>query len=71
MNIDFSQIVTAKEQAEAEARASALAEARAVLTSTDWYLVRKVETGAAVPRAILDARQAARAVLSEADNPTL
>lgn len=64
--IDFSQVITAEAQALAAARAQAEAEARAVLAATDWYLVRKVETGAAVPRDVLDARKAAREVLSEA-----
>lgn len=36
-------------------------EARTYLTSTDWYIIRKIETGTAVPDAILIARQAARA----------
>ena len=36
-------------------------EARAYLTSTDWYIIRKMETGTAVPEDILIARQAARA----------
>lgn len=35
--------------------------ARVYLTSTDWYIIRKMETGDAVPDAILIARQAARA----------
>jgi hypothetical protein len=35
-------------------------ESRDYLASTDWYIVRQQETGAAVPQEILDARQAAR-----------
>lgn len=35
------------------------------LASTDWYVVRKAETGEAVPQAILDARVAARIRISE------
>lgn len=35
-------------------------EARAYLASTDWYVVRKAETGEAIPQDILDARAAAR-----------
>lgn len=37
------------------------AAARAYLTSTDWYIIRKMETGTAVPDDILIARQEARA----------
>jgi hypothetical protein len=64
MKIDFSQAITAEARAAEQGRAAAQAEARALLAQTDWYLVRKIETGAAVPRAILDARKAARDVLS-------
>jgi len=35
-------------------------DARAYLTSTDWYVVRFAETGVAIPKDILDARQSAR-----------
>jgi hypothetical protein len=62
--IDFSQVITAETKAADDGRAAAQAGARALLARTDWYLVRKIETGAAVPRAILDARKAARDVLS-------
>lgn len=41
-------------------QAQANAEARAYLSSTDWYVVRFAETGVAIPQDILDARQAAR-----------
>ena len=64
MKIDFSQIVTAEAKKEAEAREAATAAARAYLTETDWYIVRRMETGASVPREIGTARQAAREVLS-------
>ena len=33
------------------------------LAGTDWYVVRKFETGAAIPQEILDARAAARAAI--------
>ena len=36
------------------------AEARAYLASTDWYVIRKTETGVEIPADILAARQAAR-----------
>lgn len=40
-------------------------EARAYLASTDWYVIRKEETGTAIPQEILDARAAARASIVE------
>ena len=33
------------------------------LAETDWYVVRKYETGVAIPQEILDARAAARAAI--------
>ena len=36
------------------------AESLAYLASTDWYIVRQVESGVPVPQDILDARQSAR-----------
>ena len=39
--------------------------ARAYLASTDWYVIRKEETGTAIPQEILDARAAARASIAE------
>jgi hypothetical protein len=39
-------------------------EARAYLVSTDWYAVRKAETGQAIPADVLEQRQTARALLS-------
>lgn len=39
--------------------------ARAYLNSTDWYVVRKAETGEEIPQAVLDARAAARASVVE------
>ena len=36
------------------------AEARAYLASTDWYVVRKAETGTEIPADVIAARQAAR-----------
>lgn len=35
-------------------------EARSYLAYTDWYVVRKQETGEEIPAEILEARQAAR-----------
>jgi len=36
------------------------AQGRAYLASTDWYVVRLAETGAAIPEDVIAARQAAR-----------
>lgn len=38
------------------------AEARAYLASTDWYVVRRSETGEPIPQDVMDKRAAARAV---------
>lgn len=38
--------------------------AKAYLVSTDWYAVRKAETGQVIPQDILEQRQAARQLLS-------
>lgn len=40
-------------------------EARAYLLSTDWYVVRRAETGEEVPQDILDKRAEARLVIVE------
>ena len=40
------------------------AEALAYLAKTDWYVTRKMETGEAIPAAILTARQEAREAVS-------
>lgn len=39
--------------------------ARNYLAETDWYVVRKMETGAEIPQEILDARSAARLSVTE------
>ena len=66
-NIDFSNIKTADikaaEAAQAEQEAINTA-ARAYLESTDWYLVRELETGVPTPQEIRDARQQARLEVS-------
>jgi hypothetical protein len=36
-------------------------EAMSYLDSTDWYIIREIETGVPCPQAIKDARAAARA----------
>ena len=43
-----------------ELQAQKNAEARAYLASTDWYVVRKAETGVEIPADVLEKRQAAR-----------
>jgi hypothetical protein len=42
-------------------QAKANAEARAYLSSTDWYVTRKAETGQAIPPAVIAERAEARA----------
>ena len=44
------------------------AQARAYLTSTDWYVIRQQENGTPIPQEILDARQAARDSVVEDTN---
>lgn len=48
--------IKTQEQLQAEANAEALA----YLASTDWYIVRKTETGVDVPSDVLAKRQEAR-----------
>ena len=48
-----------------ELQAQANAEARAYLASTDWYVVRKAETGTEIPADILAKRQTARDAVVE------
>lgn len=48
----------------AQKQAEARAEARAYLTKTDWYVTRKLETGAEIPADIAKARQTAREALN-------
>ena len=66
-NIDFSNIKTAdiKKAEAAQAKQEAVnTAARAYLASTDWYLVRELETGVPTPQEIKDARQQARLEVS-------
>jgi hypothetical protein len=44
-------------------REAANVEARTYLLATDWYVVRRYETGVAVPVDVLTKRQAARGVV--------
>ena len=44
-----------------EAQDKINAEARAYLASTDWYIIRKQETGEEIPQEVLNARAEARA----------
>lgn len=62
--IDFSRLTTLSAKIKSAEEERARSEAAALLASTDWYVTRKVETGAAIPKAILDARKAARDTLS-------
>ena len=67
-NINFSNVKTADMKATESAQAEQDAtnkEARAYLDSTDWYLVREMETGIPTPQQIKDARQEARLKVSK------
>lgn len=67
-NINFSNVKTAEMKAEEANQVEQDAidtEARAYLSSTDWYLVREMETGVPTPQEIKDARQEARLKVSE------
>lgn len=48
-----------------ELQAQKNAEARAYLASTDWYVVRKAETGQEIPADVLQKRQEARDAVVE------
>ena len=67
-NINFSNVKTAdmKSQEAAKVKQEAInKEARDYLASTDWYVVREMETGVPAPQEIKDARQEARLKVSE------
>lgn len=61
-NIDF----TRAQAFAAEATSVRLDAARRQLAQTDWYFTRQAEIGVPVPEEVLEARRAARAVLSAA-----
>ncbi|QUS36083.1 hypothetical protein [Falsirhodobacter algicola] len=68
MTIDFTKVITAEareRERRQEAQDQAQAEARALLTETDWMVIRAAECGTPLPEAIRDARAGARAVLSD------
>ncbi|MFL7011907.1 hypothetical protein [Enterovibrio norvegicus] len=50
---------------EEQKRVSRLAAAKRYLAETDFYITRKLETGAAVPKAISQKRNKARALLAD------
>lgn len=58
-------IVINQDKAAANQRDQANAEARAYLSSTDWYVIRMQETGEPVPEDVLAKRAAARARVVE------
>lgn len=45
-------------------RPGRIAELEKYLASTDWYIIRKLDTGAPAPAEVLEARQAARDEIS-------
>jgi len=57
-NINFSNVKTAEMKAEESTQVEQDAidtEAEAYLASTDWYLVREMETGVPTPQEVKDA----------------
>lgn len=62
-NIDFSQKIKTKSTAEIENDRS-ISEAKEYLKSTDWYVIRQIETGEAIPESVKESRQSARQTLS-------
>jgi hypothetical protein len=58
--IDMMQLVTAEEKAAEAARA----EAEALLSQTDWMVLREMDGGTTMPDDIRAARKAARQILS-------
>lgn len=63
MTVDLSQLITAEARRDAEEALEIAAQrtaALAYLADTDWYVVRKIETGKDIPEEILSARNTAR-----------
>ena len=58
--IDLTQLVTAKDKDDAAARI----EAEALLSQTDWMVLRAADSGVAMPADVRAARENARKVLS-------
>ena len=66
MTVDLTQLITAEAQQDADKALDLIAQqaaALAYLADTDWYVIRKAETGKEIPGNILSAREAARADL--------
>lgn len=62
-NIDLTRMITAADKqrrAEQQTQAERIAEARAFLDATDWYVTRQTETGRAIPEDIRKDRSIAR-----------
>lgn len=51
---------------EADLKRLATSEAQNYLFTTDWYVIRKSETGEAIPKDVTDKRAAARITISKA-----
>lgn len=65
--IDLSQLEKTKTEADIQ-QELALAEAKHYLSTTDWYVLRFVETAKPVPDEIKTLRDAARKIVEEAPN---
>lgn len=57
--VDLSQLEKVKSASDIDAE-SARTEAMTYLKSTDWYVIRMVETGKEVPKEVSEARASAR-----------
>jgi F0F1-type ATP synthase gamma subunit len=67
MSIDWTKVVTAKQKvaaAKAEKAQADIAAALKYLTDTDWYVIRLVEQGRAIPESVKAGRTAARKTLN-------
>lgn len=61
-------VETPKEPTVEDLRNTRIEELQGYLAATDWYTIRFVETGAAIPEAIKEGRQAAREEISRLRN---
>lgn len=58
-------LATVEEDAEMTARVARTAKCEQYLNATDWYVVRKIETGAEIPADVTAERQTCRTYLGE------
>ena len=61
----IAYLATVEEDSEITARVARTRKCEEYLNATDWYVVRKMETGAAIPAEVTTERDACRAYLGE------